>query len=155
MSKLITINATESILNPPEWALLERELIDKINDAAPKVLEKYTRPDGTLFWPTSPDFQALTGLTTATRAFITGHCFIYWAVTTGFLRSRTGNLTLSMITWQSSALDMAIQWSSKIISQVTIGFIKVRAIIYFTCYVWLIRLMKITLSVLQDLPDSL
>ena len=66
---LLTINATESILNPPEWAMLERELIDKINDAAPKVFEKYTRPDGTLFWPTSPDFQSIDGLDDCYESF--------------------------------------------------------------------------------------
>jgi len=65
----ITINATEPILNPPEWALLERELIDKINDVAPKVLEKYTRPDGSLFWPTSPDFQSIDGLDDCYESF--------------------------------------------------------------------------------------
>ena len=54
-----TIEAQTPIQTPPTWAVLERELIDKINDAAPKVLKRYTRPDGTLYWPTHPDFQRL------------------------------------------------------------------------------------------------
>ena len=64
-----TIEAKTNIQTPPEWALLERELIDKINDAAPKVLKKYTRPDGTLYWPTHPDFQSFDGLDDAYESF--------------------------------------------------------------------------------------
>ena len=64
-----TIEAKTSIQTPPEWAVLERELIDKINDAAPKVLKKYTRPDGTLFWPNHPEFQSFDGLDDAYESF--------------------------------------------------------------------------------------
>ena len=35
---------------PPAWALLERRLIDAIDEAAPIFLEKYTRPGGALIW---------------------------------------------------------------------------------------------------------
>lgn len=35
---------------PPEWALLERLLIDTINLAAVEFVERYTRPDRTLIW---------------------------------------------------------------------------------------------------------
>ena len=35
---------------PPAWAVLERQLIQAINQAAPIFLEKYTRPGGTLIW---------------------------------------------------------------------------------------------------------
>jgi len=64
-----TIEAQTSIQTPPEWAVLERELIDKINDAAPKVLKKYTRPDGTLYWPNHPEFQSIDGLDDAYESF--------------------------------------------------------------------------------------
>ena len=53
------IEAQTPIQTPPTWAVLERELIDKINDAAPQVLKKYTRPDGTLFWPNTSRFSKL------------------------------------------------------------------------------------------------
>lgn len=66
---VITIEATNSVQTPPAWALLERQLIDKINSAAPRVLQKYTRPDGTLLWPTSPDFQSIDGLDDAYKSF--------------------------------------------------------------------------------------
>ena len=64
-----TIEAKTNIQTPPEWAVLERELIDKINDAAPKVLKKYTRPDGTLYWPNHPEFQSFDGLDDAYESF--------------------------------------------------------------------------------------
>ena len=64
-----TIEAKTKVQTPPEWAVLERELIDKINDAAPKVLKKYTRPDGTLFWPSHPEFQSFDGLDDAYESF--------------------------------------------------------------------------------------
>ncbi|MYB92288.1 hypothetical protein F4054_22650 [Candidatus Poribacteria bacterium] len=64
-----TIEAQTQLQTPPTWAVLERELIDKINDAAPQVLEKYTRADGTLLWPTTPDFQSIDGLDDAYESF--------------------------------------------------------------------------------------
>ena len=35
---------------PPLWAVLQRRLIDAIDEAAPIFLEKYTRPGGSLIW---------------------------------------------------------------------------------------------------------
>ena len=64
-----TIKAQTQVETPPEWAVLERELIDKINDAAPKVLKKYTREDGTLYWPSHPEFQSFDGLDDAYESF--------------------------------------------------------------------------------------
>ena len=64
-----TIEAQTHIQTPPKWAVLERQLIDKMNAAGPEVMEKYTRPDGTLFWPTHPDFQSIDGLDDAYESF--------------------------------------------------------------------------------------
>ena len=64
-----TIEARTPINTPPMWAMLERQLIDKMNAAAPEVLKKYTRSDGTLFWPTHPDFQSIDGLDDAYESF--------------------------------------------------------------------------------------
>ena len=47
-----TIEAQTHIQTPPKWAVLERQLIEKMNAAGPEVLKKYTRSDGTLLWPT-------------------------------------------------------------------------------------------------------
>ena len=64
-----TIEAQTRLQTPPTWAVLERQLIDKMNAAAPEVLKKYTRPDGTLFWPTHSDFQSIDGLDDAYESF--------------------------------------------------------------------------------------
>lgn len=64
-----TIEAQTQLQTPPTWAVLERELIDKMNAAGPQVLERYTRPDGTLLWPTNPDFQSIDGLDDAYESF--------------------------------------------------------------------------------------
>ncbi len=43
---------------PPSWALWERTLIDKMNEAAPIFQERYTRQDGTFVWRESwPGFD--------------------------------------------------------------------------------------------------
>ena len=35
---------------PPEWALRQRHLLDQMDRAAPRFVDKYTRPDGTFIW---------------------------------------------------------------------------------------------------------
>ena len=35
---------------PPTWALLQRHLIEAMNEAGHLFLDKYTREDGTLLW---------------------------------------------------------------------------------------------------------
>ena len=43
---------------PPDWALWERMLIDRMNEAAPLYQERYTRKDGTFVWRDSwPGFD--------------------------------------------------------------------------------------------------
>ena len=49
MAVLKTITASERTA-PPGWAVLERQLIDAIDAAAPIFLEKYTRLGGALVW---------------------------------------------------------------------------------------------------------
>ena len=66
---LPTIEANTQFQTPPTWAVLERQLIDKMNAAGPEVLERYTRSDGTLLWPTHPDFQSIDGLDDAYESF--------------------------------------------------------------------------------------
>ena len=64
-----TIEAQTQIQTPPTWAVLERQLIEKMNTAGPEVLKKYTRSDGTLLWPTHSDFQSIDGLDDAYESF--------------------------------------------------------------------------------------
>ena len=37
-------------ISTPEWAILEREIIEKLNAAAPEFVARYTRADGSLIW---------------------------------------------------------------------------------------------------------
>ena len=64
-----TIEAQTRLQTPPTWAVLERQLIEKMNAAGPEALKKYTRSDGTLLWPTRPDFQSIDGLDDAYESF--------------------------------------------------------------------------------------
>ncbi len=47
---MLTITATTPCLNPPTWAILERKLIDLMNESVYPFLEKYTHADGSLIW---------------------------------------------------------------------------------------------------------
>ena len=47
---MTTISATIPLLEPPAWAVLERQLMDAMGQAVHPFLEKYTRADGTLIW---------------------------------------------------------------------------------------------------------
>ncbi len=39
-----------SRMTPPKWALMQRQLIEILNESAEEFTAKYTRPDGTLIW---------------------------------------------------------------------------------------------------------
>jgi len=65
----VTIEARESAHTPPTWAVLQRRLFDAMGDAAPRVLERYTRPDGSLLWPPGPDFQSIDALDDCYESF--------------------------------------------------------------------------------------
>lgn len=45
------IEARGSIVEPPRWARLERELIELMNGTREPILEQYTAEDGSLLWP--------------------------------------------------------------------------------------------------------
>ncbi|MCC6169941.1 MAG: hypothetical protein IT329_22170 [Caldilineaceae bacterium] len=47
---MLTIRATMPCLAPPAWAVLERKLLDVMDQAVYPYLEKYTRADGSLIW---------------------------------------------------------------------------------------------------------
>ena len=66
---MVTIEGNEPFIQPPEWALLERSLIDLMDDSVEPLLERYVRPDGTILWPTTDDFQSIDGLDDAYESF--------------------------------------------------------------------------------------
>ena len=47
---MITITATTPLTGPPAWAVLERQLLDLMDQSVYPFLEKYTHPDGGLIW---------------------------------------------------------------------------------------------------------
>lgn len=67
--KLPTIKADRPFIRPPEWALLERRLIELMNRTAEPLLRKYVREDGTILWPTTDDHVGIDGLDDAYESF--------------------------------------------------------------------------------------
>ncbi len=51
------IRSTSLFNHPPEWAVLERQLIDSLNQSAEPLLEKYVRPDGYYPMASQREFQ--------------------------------------------------------------------------------------------------
>ena len=47
---MMTITASIPCLNPPAWAILERQLMAMMDESIYPFLEKYTRPNGELIW---------------------------------------------------------------------------------------------------------
>ena len=56
MPEMVSIKATD-ISAPPGWALMERNLIDLMEEAAPMMVKKYTEPGGALYF--AEDFDDL------------------------------------------------------------------------------------------------
>ena len=63
------IEANIPFVEPPEWALLERNLIDLMDDSVAPVMERYVRGDGSVMWPTRDDFIGIDGLDDAYESF--------------------------------------------------------------------------------------
>ena len=49
MPDLVTVKATR-VSAPPGWALLERQLIALMEEAAPEYMRRCTEPSGTAIW---------------------------------------------------------------------------------------------------------
>jgi hypothetical protein len=64
-----TIIGNIPFIEPPEWAVLERSLIDLMNGAVDPVMEKYVREDGSVMWPTTEEFSSIDGLDDAYESF--------------------------------------------------------------------------------------
>ena len=66
---MIRIEANVPFVEPPEWAILERSLIDLMDASVDPVMERYVRPDGSVLWPTREDFSSIDGLDDAYESF--------------------------------------------------------------------------------------
>ena len=105
-----TIEAQTRLQTPPTWAILERQLIDKMNAAGPEVLKKYTRSDGTLFWPTHPDFQSIDGLDDAYESFHNWSLFTCSVATRGSWLTQTRNSMSSQTIWHDMGAATVTRW---------------------------------------------
>ena len=66
---MIRIEANIPFIEPPQWAILERSLIDLMNGSVDPVMEHYVHPGGSVLWPTSEDFSSIDGLDDAYESF--------------------------------------------------------------------------------------
>ena len=66
---LKTIIGNIPFIEPPEWAVLQRSLIDLMNGAVAPVMKKYVRDDGSVMWPTTAEFVGIDGLDDAYESF--------------------------------------------------------------------------------------
>jgi len=66
---MIQIEANIPCVEPPHWAILERSLIDLMDQAVEPVMQRYVRPDGSVLWPTTENFQGFDGLDDAYESF--------------------------------------------------------------------------------------
>ena len=65
---MIRIEANIPFIEPPQWAILERSLIDLMNTSVDPVMKRYVRSDGSILWPVE-DFSGIDGLDDAYESF--------------------------------------------------------------------------------------
>ena len=66
---MITIEANLPFIEAPEWAVLQRSLIDLMNGSVDPVMEKYVGKDDSVLWPTTEPFTSIDGLDDAYESF--------------------------------------------------------------------------------------
>lgn len=66
---MIRIEANIPFVEPPQWAILERSLIDLMNSAVEPLMDDYVHADGSVMWPTREDFVGIDGLDDAYESF--------------------------------------------------------------------------------------
>ena len=65
----IDVHADAPLTEPPRWAVLERQLIDRMNEAVEPLLQKYVRADGSILWPPDESHVGIDGLDDAYESF--------------------------------------------------------------------------------------
>ena len=66
---MVRIEGNVPFVEPPQWAVLERSLIDLMDASVHPLMERYVRPDGSVLWPTTDDFSSIDGLDDAYESF--------------------------------------------------------------------------------------
>ncbi len=64
-----TALASAPLGEPPLWAILERRLIDLMDQSVEPLLSRYIREDGSILWPTTERFHSIDGLDDAYESF--------------------------------------------------------------------------------------
>lgn len=64
-----TVEAKAAQTHMPQWAVLQRRLMDTMNDAVEWVLEKYVQPNGQILWPPDTNYSDIDGLDDAYESF--------------------------------------------------------------------------------------
>ena len=66
---MVRIEGNIPFVEPPQWAVLERSLIDLMDASVHPLMERYVRPDGSVLWPPTEDFSSIDGLDDAYESF--------------------------------------------------------------------------------------
>ena len=66
---LVRIEADIPFITPPRWAILERSLIDLMNESIEPVMERYVHGDGSTMWPPTDEMTNFDGLDDAYESF--------------------------------------------------------------------------------------
>ena len=66
---MITLEANLPFVDAPEWAVLQRGLIDLLNGSVDPVMERYIGKDDSVLWPTTETFTGIDGLDDAYESF--------------------------------------------------------------------------------------
>ena len=82
--------------DPPAWALLERQLIAVMNEAAGEFVRRYTRPDGTLVW--RDDWPGMDGSDDAYESF--GNFPLFYVLGGADNILQTADRAWDAVTWQ-------------------------------------------------------
>jgi len=63
----VTLRATGAPGELPRWAVLERDLIDRTDEAVGPVIDRYVREDGSVMWPPGDDYVGIDAPTLTVR----------------------------------------------------------------------------------------
>ncbi|WP_127582526.1 hypothetical protein [Paenibacillus koleovorans] len=66
---MTTVIGNMGLHSPPLWAIMQRQLIELMNDTMEVVLDKYVHPDGSLKWPVSDAYQGIGSLDDTYESF--------------------------------------------------------------------------------------
>jgi hypothetical protein len=65
----VMIEANTPFIRPPDWAVLQRSLLERMSEAVQPLLARYVRADGEVMWPTTEEFCSIDGLDDAYESF--------------------------------------------------------------------------------------